>query len=67
MNVSDFSIQAEEAGIFFKILGRSSAKAGKKLSNTFFKTPVRALDITLNVATAAATIKSRNVNQHYQR
>ena len=54
MIVSDNTIQAEGLGSFFKNLGRISAKAGKKLATNVLKNPGRALEITSNIATAAA-------------
>ena len=39
----------------FKILGRISAEAGKKLATNVLKNRGRALEITSNLATAAAT------------
>ena len=55
MTVSDNTIQAEGLGSFFKILGKISAKAGKKLATNVLKNSGRALEIGANVATAAAT------------
>ena len=55
MIVSDNNIQAEGLGSFFKNLGRISAKAGTKLATNVLKNPGRALQITSNIATAAAT------------
>ena len=55
MIVSDNTIQSEELGRFFKNLGRISAKAGKKLATNALKNPGRTLEITSNIATAAAT------------
>ena len=55
MIVSDNTIQALGLGSFFKNLGRISAKAGKKLATNVLKNPGRALEITSNIATAAAT------------
>ena len=55
MIVSDNTIQAEGLGSFFKNLGRISAKAGEKLATNVLKNPGRALEITSNIATAAAT------------
>ena len=55
--VSDNVIQAEGLGAFFKILGKISAKAGKKLAKNVLSNPGRALDLTAKIATAAA-IKS---------
>ena len=55
MTVSDNTIKAEGLGSFFKNLGKISAKAGKKLATNVLKNPGRALEITSNIATAAAT------------
>ena len=55
MIVSDNTIQAEGLGDFFKNLGKISAKAGKKLAKNDLSNPVRALDLTAKIATAAAT------------
>ena len=55
MTGNDNTIQAEGLGSFFKNLGRISAKAGKKLATNLFKNPGRALEITSNIASAAAT------------
>ena len=55
MIVSDNTIQAEKLGSFFKNLGRTSAKSGKNLATNVLKNPGRALEITSNIATAAAT------------
>ena len=59
MTVSESTKQAEGLGSFFKILGRISAKAVEKLATNVLKNPGRALEITSNIATAAAT-KSPN-------
>ena len=55
MTVSDNTIQAEELSSFFKSLGRNSAKAGKNLATNALKNPEGALEITSNIATAAAS------------
>ena len=55
MTVSDNTIEAEGLGNFFKNLGKISAKAGKKLATNVLKNPGRALEVTSNIATAAAT------------
>ena len=55
MIVSHNTIQAEGLSSFFKNLGKISAKAGRKLATNVLKNPVRALEITSNIATAAAT------------
>ena len=55
MTVSDNTIKAEGFFSFFKNLGNISAKAGKKLATNVLKNPARALEISVNVATAAAS------------
>ena len=55
MIVNDNTIEAEGLGSFFKSLGKISAKAGEKLATNVLKNPGRALDITANNATAAAS------------
>ena len=55
MIVSDNTLQAERLGSFFKKLGRISAKLGKNLATKVLKTPGRAVEITSNIAIAAAT------------
>ena len=59
MSVSDNVIQAEGFGIFFKILGKSSVKVGKKLAKNVLSNPGRALDLTAKIATAAASKNSK--------
>ena len=61
MSVSDTTIKAEGLGSCFKILWRSSAKAGKKLATNVSKFPGRALEITSNIATVAASRNPKNV------
>ena len=55
MIVSDNTIQAGRLTSFFKKMGRISAKAVKKLATNVLKNPGRALEITSNIATAAAS------------
>ena len=55
MIVSDNTIQAKDLGSFFKNLGRISAKDGEKIATNVLKNPGRALEIGVNVATAAAS------------
>ena len=55
MTVSDNTVKAEELGSFFKNLGRLSAKAGKKLATNALKKSGRFLEISANVAAAAAS------------
>ena len=61
MIFSDNVIQAEGLSDFFKNLGKSSVKVGKKLAKNVLKNPSRALDITANIATAAASRSPKNV------
>ena len=61
MTVSDNTIQAEGLGSFFKILGRSSAEAGKQLATNLLKFRDRALEFTSDIAVAAATRNPKNV------
>ena len=55
MIVSDNTIQAEALDSFFKVFGKKSAKTGKKLTTIVLENPGRALEVTSNIATAAAT------------
>ena len=55
MIVSDNTIQAGGLGSFFKNVGKTSAKAAKKLASNALKNPARILGIGANVATAAAS------------
>ena len=59
MIVSDNVIQAEGLGDFFKNLGKSSVKEGKKLAKNVLSNPGRALDLTAKIATAAASKNSK--------
>ena len=59
MIVSDNVIQAESLGDFFKNLGKSSVKVGKKLAKNVLSNPGRALDLTAKIATAAASKNSK--------
>ena len=61
MTVSDNTIEAEGLSDFFKNLGKSSVKVGKKLAKKVLKNPSRALDITANIASAAASRSPKNV------
>ena len=55
MIVSDYTIQAEGLGDFFKNLGKVSSKAAKKLAKKALKDPSQFLEIGANVATAAVS------------
>ena len=53
MTVNDQPLQADVPKKFFKTLGRSSVRAGSKLSTNERKNPGRALEIGAKVGTAA--------------
>ena len=55
MTFSDTNFQAEGLGGSLKTLGRNSAKAGEKLATNVLKNPGRALEITSNFDTDAAS------------
>ena len=55
MTVSDNKIQAKEIGSFFKRVRRISAEPGKTLATNVLENPDRAMEISSNIATAAAT------------
>ena len=59
MIVSDNVIQSEGLGDFFKNLGKSSVKVGKKLAKNVLSNPGRALDLTAKIATAVASRNSK--------
>ena len=61
MIVSDNVIQAEGLGDFFKNLGKKGLNVSKKLAKNVLKNPSRVLDITTNIATAAASRNPKNV------
>ena len=61
MIVSDNVIQAEIFGDFFKNLGKKGLNVSKKMAKNVLKNPSRALDITTNIATAAASRNPKNV------
>ena len=55
MVVSDNKIEAERLSSFFRKLGKSSSKIGEKSATNVKKSTGRALDLTANIATAAAS------------
>ena len=59
MTVSDNTIQVEGLSSFLKKLGRFSAKAGTKLATELLNNQGRALEITSNNVSAAATKNPR--------
>ena len=61
MTVSDNTIEAEGLSDFFKNLGRKGLNVSKKMAKNVLKNPSRALDITANIATAAASRNPKNV------
>ena len=61
MTLSDSSPKAEGSGIFFRNLGRNSAKAGEKLTTKVLKNLGRALEVTSDLANVAATRNPKNV------
>ena len=63
MIVSDNMIKDKSLCDFFKNLGESSVKVGKKIAKNVLKNPGRALDIAANIVTAAA---SRSYKMYYQ-
>ena len=65
MKVSDNTIQAEGLSSFFKNLWKISAKSGKKLPTNVLKKPGRALEMTSDIAIAAATKNLKQLYQHY--
>ena len=61
MIMSDNTIQAQGLGDFFKNLGKKGLNKSKKMAKKVLKNPSRALDITANIATAAASRNPKNV------
>ena len=61
MIVSDITIQAEGFSDFFKNLGKKRLIVTKKISKSVLKNPSRALEITANIAKAAASRNPKNV------
>ena len=53
--VRDNTIEAEGLASFFKSLWKVSAKVGKKIATNVLKNPGRVLEITSNLASAAAS------------
>ena len=54
-------IKSEGLGDFFKNLGKKGLDVSKKMAKNVLKNPSRALDITTNIATAAASKNPKNV------
>ena len=61
MIVSDNTIQAEGLDDFFKNLSKKGLNVSKKMAKYVLKNPTRALDITANIATAAASRNPKNI------
>ena len=61
MIVSDNVIEAQGRGNFFKNLGKKGLNVSKKMAKNVLKNPSRALDITANIVTAAASRNPKNV------
>ena len=61
MTVSDNTTQAEGRSDFIKNLGKKERNVSKKMAKNVLKNPGRALDITANIATAAASRNPKNV------
>ena len=59
MIVSDNVIQAEGLGDFFKNLGKKGLTVSKKMAKNVLSNPGRALDLTVKIATAAASRNSK--------
>ena len=61
MTVNDITIKAECLGDFFKTFGKKGLNVSKKIAKNVLKNPIRALDITANIASAAASRSPKNV------
>ena len=59
MIVSDNTIQAEGLGDFFNNLGKKGLNVSKKMAKNVLSNPGRALDLTAKIATAAASLNSK--------
>ena len=59
MTVSDDTIKAEGLGDFFKNLGKKRLNVSKKMAKNVLSNPRRALDLTANIATLAASLNSK--------
>ena len=59
MIVSDITIQAEGLSDFFKNLGKKGLNVSKKMAINVRSNPVRALELTAKIATAAASRNSK--------
>ena len=61
LTVSNNTIQAGSLGDFFKNLGKKRTSCIKKMTNNVINNPRKAMDITANIATAAATRISKKI------
>ena len=61
MTVSDNTIVAECLGDFFNNLGKTVLNVSKRMAKNVLRNSGRALDITVNIATAAASKNPKNV------
>ena len=59
MIVSDYTIQAEGLGDFFKKLGQEGLNVSKNMAKNVLSNPGRALDLTAKIATAGASRNSK--------
>ena len=59
MVVSDNTIKAKGLGDFFRNLGKKGLNVSKKMAKNVLSSPARALDLTANIATAAASRNSK--------
>ena len=61
LTVSDDTVLGEGLQDFFKNLGRKGLNISKKMAKNILKNLTSALDITANIATAAAFTNPKNV------
>ena len=59
MIVSDNVLQADGLGYFFKNLGKKGLNVSEKMAKNVLSNRGRALDLTANIATAAASRNSK--------
>ena len=59
MVVSDNTIKAKGLGDFFRNLSKKGLNVSKKMAKNVLSSPARALDLTANIATAAASRNSK--------
>ena len=58
--VSDYTIQTENLGDFFKNIGKKGFNVSQKMARNVIKNPGGAVDITAKIATAAASRNPKN-------